>query len=340
MGRKNKSYSKDLHQQAYDRLNAMQAFGESKKEAMANGTAQDKIFSFNTYQTYWKHIKYFLKYIKDFHPECTTLKRAKKYVNEWLQTRVDQGLSAWTIQTEAKALGKLYGIQPDDPDYFQPPKRNRAEIKRSRGDRVRDLHFSKTNNDELIKFCQGTGLRRSELEALRGSDLMTRAQIEQEIVRIEALPEGAEKNQEEKHLGVLRDTRMFDCEYFIHVRNGKGGRERISPIVGKYAGQILERMKNTAGEEKVWQHVNANADIHAYRGDYATAIYKAHARAIEDIPFDRVNKGTGKRFQSEVYVCRKDEAGKRLDKAAMRICSKALGHNRIEVVANNYIRAL
>ena len=51
MGRKNKSYSKDLHQQAYDRLTGMQAFGESKKEAMANGTAQDKIFSFNTYQT-------------------------------------------------------------------------------------------------------------------------------------------------------------------------------------------------------------------------------------------------------------------------------------------------
>lgn len=340
MGRKNKSYSKDLHQQAYDRLTAMQAFGESKKEAMAKGTAQDKIFSFNTYQTYWKHIKYFLKYIKELHPESTTLKNAKKYVNEWLQIRVDQGLSAWTIQTEAKALGKLYGIQPDDPDYFQPPKRNRAEIKRSRGDRVRDLHFSKTNNDELIKFCQGTGLRRSELEALRGHDLMTRAQIEQEIARIEALPEGAEKNQEEKHLGVLRDTRMFDCEYFIHVRNGKGGRERISPIVGKNVGQILERMQNTAGEEKVWQHVNANADIHAYRGDYATAIYKAHARSIEDIPFDRVNRGTGKRFQSEVYVCRKDEAGKRLDKAAMRICSKALGHNRIEVVANNYIRAL
>ena len=77
MGRKNKSYSKDLHQQAYDRLTAMQAFGESKKEAMANGTAQDKIFSFNTYQTYWKHIKYFLKYIKEFYPECTTLKKAK-----------------------------------------------------------------------------------------------------------------------------------------------------------------------------------------------------------------------------------------------------------------------
>ena len=30
----------------------------------------------------------------------------------------------------------------------------------------------------------------------------------------------------------------------------------------------------------------------------------------------------------------------KLDKAAMLICSKALGHNRISVVADNYIRGL
>ena len=121
MGRRNKAYFKDLHQQAYDRLTGMQAFGESKKEAVANGTEKDKIFAFNTYKSYWKHTKYFIKYIKEKHPECTTLKKAKKYANEWLQTRVDQGLSAWTVQLEAKALGKLYGISPDDENYFKPP---------------------------------------------------------------------------------------------------------------------------------------------------------------------------------------------------------------------------
>ena len=149
MGRRNKSYSKDLHQQAYERLKGMQSFGESKKAAMDAGTNRDKIFSANTYKSYWKHIKYFIKYIRENHPECTTLKSAKKYVNEWLQTR-----------------------------------------------------------------------------------------------------------------------------------------------------------------------------------------------AIKEIPYDRVNRGTGRRYQSEVYVCRKDEAGKRLDKAAMLVCSKALGHNRISVVADNYIRGL
>ena len=340
MGRKNKAYFKDLHQQAYDRLTGMQAFGESKKEAVANGTEKDKIFAFNTYKSYWKHTKYFIKYIKEKHPECTTLKSAKKYANEWLQTRVDQGLSAWTVQLEAKALGKLYGISPDDENYFKPPKRNREDIKRSRGVRVRDRHFSKTNNDELIRFCKGTGLRRSELVELRGKDLITREQIEAEISRLESRLPAELTSADTKRLEMLQDARLFPEGYFTHVRNGKGGRERLSPIVGPDAAQIIERLQNTPGEEKVWQHVHQSADIHGYRAEYATAIYKAHAREIQDIPYDRVNRGTGRKYQSEVYTCRKDEAGRKLDKAAMLVCSKALGHNRISVVADNYIRGL
>ena len=298
MGRRNKAYSKDLHQQAYDRLTGMQAFGESKKEAVANGTEKEKIFSFNTYKSYWKHTKYFIKYIKENHPECTTLKSAKKYVNEWLQARVDQGLSAWTVQLEAKAMGKLYGISPDDENYFKPPKRNREDIKRSRGDRVRDKHFSKTNNDELIKFCKGTGLRRAELGELRGKDLVTREQIEAEIAQLESRPAAELTPVDTKRLEMLQDTRLFEGDYFTHIRNGKGGRERMSPIIGPNTEQIVERIKNTPAEEKVWQHIHQSADIHGYRAEYATIIYKAKARAIEEIPYDRVNRGTGRKYQS------------------------------------------
>ena len=340
MGRRNKAYYKDLHQQAYDKLVGMQAFGESKRAAVAAGTDKEKIFSFNTYKSYWKHTKYFIQYIKEHHPECTTLKSARKYVNEWLQARADQGLSAWTVQLEAKAMGKLYGISPDDENYFKPPKRNREDIKRSRGVRVRDKHFSKTNNDELIRFCKGTGLRRRELSELRGKDLVTREQIEAEIARIEGIPEEQRTAALTKRLEMLQDTRLFQEGYFVHVRNGKGGRERLSPIIGKNAEQIIERIRETPAKEKVWQFVHQCADIHSYRADYATAIYKAHARKIEEIPYDKINRGTGRRYQGDVYVCRKDEAGKKLDKAAMLVCSKALGHNRISVVADNYIRGL
>lgn len=346
MGRKNKSYSKDLHQQAYDRLTGMLAFGESKKEAVANGTEKDKIFSHNTYKTYWKHTKYFVKWIQENHPECTTLKSAKKHVNEWLQSRVDQvndkgqHLSAWTIQTEAAALNKLYQIDKADVDRFQPPKRNRHEIKRSRVVTVRDAHFSVTNNDELIRFCKGTGCRRNVLERLEGRDLWTREVMESELAMLSKNENKTKK--EEKHMAALQDAlKTFpDQDMFIHHRKDKNGRYRFAPIIGPDKEQIIARMRNTGYTEKVWLHVNGNADIHGYRAEYATAMYKKYARDIKDIPYDRVNKGTGRRFQGDVYACRKDESGKKLDKKAMLLCSKALGHNRISVVADNYIRGL
>ena len=41
-----------------------------------------------------------------------------------------------------------------------------------------------------------------------------------------------------------------------------------------------------------------------------------------------------------LYICRRDEAKKKLDRAAMIKCSKALGHNRECVVADNYLRGM
>ena len=142
----------------------------------------------------------------------------------------------------------------------------------------------------------------------------------------------AHRRTAQEKTGVMTFSEM-ECED-IDLAGAK------SVPIGKNAGQIIERIADTPAEEKVWQHIHNCADIHGYRAEYATAIYKAHARAIEEIPYDRVNRGTGRRYQSEVYTCRKDEAGKKLDKAAMLICSKALGHNRISVVADNYIRGL
>ncbi len=263
-----------------------------------------------------------------------------------MQTRVDQTdktgkhLSAWTIALEREALGKLYGIKPDDKDFFQVPQRRRVDIIRSRGDAVRDKHFSEKNNDEFVKFCKGTGCRRNVMEKLEGRDLISRADIDREIARLESAR--GRTGAEEKHLGILKDAieQFPDQDFFLHHRKDKGGRERYSPIIGEYKQQIVDRMRASSPDEKVWKHVPGNADIHGYRAKYATAIYKMYARPIEEIPYDRINKGTGKKFQSGVYTCRKDESGKKLDKEAMLKASKALGHNRLEVVANNYIRGL
>ena len=123
----------------------------------------------------------------------------------------------------------------------------------------------------------------------------------------------------------LRGNQLIerDGEYCIET-TGKGGRFRVITICGNVE-LVIGKMKE-AGTEKVWKKIPSNADIHSYRADYATRIYSKYARPIEEIP------------RKERYVCRKDKAGIVYDKNAMLEASKALGHNRISVVGEHYLR--
>lgn len=341
MGRdKSDRYHRSLHQQAYEKLKKMQAFGESRHEAKKDGSDKAKIYSYKTYQTYWQQTCYFLKWVRERHPECRNLKKARKYVNPWLQYLADEGRSAWSIHTACAALCKLYSIDQNDPKRFRPPTRHRADIKRSRGEAVRDRDFSVTNNHELIEFVKATGCRRNVLQKLKGSDLWSAAQIAERIGQLQTTMERTEAEQ--KELNMLEETqKLFGTyDWFLLHRRDKGGKQRIAPIIGTSVGRVVERMQNTLPDERVWMHVPSSMDVHGYRSDYANALYKAHARRIEDIPFDSINRGTGRPYQSQVYICRKDERGKRLDKAAMLLVSKALGHNRLSVASDFYLRNL
>lgn len=345
MGRKqNKRYYKDLHQQAYDKLQSMLAIGESKQEGRRDGSYHGKIYSYATYRAYWKSIKYYIAWLREKHPETRSMKKAQKYVSEWLQERSDQldpegnpRYSAWTLSLDAAALNKYYQVTPDDPERYTPPQRHRYDIKRSRGPAERDKHFSVRNNAELIEFCRGTGARRGALQGLTGDDLWSRARMEATLETFQAAG-----SLETQQIVALQDALASfpDQDYFVFFVRDKGGRSRYAPVIGKNKQQIVDRFRDTPRDGKVWQYVSSNADIHSYRSDYATTLYRSMARDIKDIPYDRINAGTGKWYQSDVYTCRGDEAGKKLDRRAMLLASKALGHNRIDVIANNYLRGL
>lgn len=273
------------------------AIGVSKHEDKKADLTASRIYSWETYRSYMRHANYFAAYCKELH-DCKSLIECRPYVDEWLQSRSE--LSAYTQKLEAAALAKLYGCRTTD--FIKTASRNRRDITRSRAEKVRDKHFSETRNSDLIRFCRATGLRRGELKALTGNKL---AQDE-------------------------------NGNYFIVVDSGsKGGRYREVPIISDVDHVIA--LMSRAGDAKVFPRIHNAADIHSYRADYATAVYKAHARRIEDIPYDRVS-ASGKPYQSDVYVCRSDQKGQRFDKQAMLIASKALGHNRISVVGEHYLR--
>ncbi len=345
MGRKNKKYKKDLKTQIHDRLVQMLRAGEgrSRHNDKHDNNDKDKIYSYNSYHTYWKRCKLFAAYVRNKHPECTTLKSARKYVPEFLQARVEHGgtrgqpLSAYTITLERQALNKLFGITPDDKDFFVAPTRRRVDIKRSR---TETKSFSEYNNLEFVHFCKATGCRRNIVCKLKGADLVSRDALQSEF---EKMNKKSNLNRyESKHYMEIKDAldTFPDQDYFLYHRKDKGGKNRYAPVTGKHKNEVIRRMKSTPSNEKVWLNVPTNAPIHSYRSSYANEIYRLYARPLESIPIDKTNKGIKRKYQSGVYCCRKDMAGVRYDRAAMLKVSKSLGHNRISVCASHYLRNL
>ena len=282
MGHKNKL---SMVAQVKHTLDSKLAIGESKHQAKKAGTAHQHIYSWGTYKSYLNQGCKFAKWAKETY-KCKDLSSARQHVDEYLER--SRALSPYTQKLYASSLAKLYSCSSKDFN-IKTDDRSRADITRSRGERIRDKHFSEKRNQELINFCKSTGLRRSELETLKGNQLIEK-----------------------------------DGSFFIGVK-GKGGRYREAPVINEVK-LVVDRMRE-AGENKVWGKVHNAADIHSYRGYYATSMYKSLARERNEIP------------KEDRYCCRIELSGVWYDKQAMLKVSQALGHNRISVIAGHYLNA-
>lgn len=230
-------------------LRSRLAIGRAKRPDKADGSYRRYIYSWQTYKSYMKQLALFARWCKLQH-NARYLKECRQYVKEYMETRSE--LSVWTQKLDLAALQKLYQVYPEDgqkPFGVELQPRLRQDIKRSRQQAVRDADFSTTNNADLITFCRCTGLRRSELQELKGTDITA---------------DGLQ----------------------LHVtRNTKGGRWRMVPITGTPAEiRLVQQMCLQAGDGRVWSHVPSSADIHSYRADYCQRVYLQHARPIDQIP--------------------------------------------------------
>ena len=117
--------------------------------------------------------------------------------------------------------------------------------------------------------------------------------------------------------------------YQILVKSGKGGKSRLAPIMGtREQIQNVISLCNKAGEEKVFSKIHNGADIHHYRALYCERVYTHHARPISSLQ------------GSERYICRGSQKGTIYDREALRAASRALGHNRVSVVAEHYLYSM
>ena len=320
MGHKNK---KSLKQQVDEELRSMLAIGQSKHADKATGETADKIYSFGTLKAYQQQCIAFAVYCKQVH-KAKNLADCRQFVDEYLKMNIDKNMSPYTIKLQASALAKLFHCTTKD--FIATPSRKRANIKRSRHSVKRDDRYKTGKNDDFIRFCRCTGLRRREVTALKGNAL-----------------------------------REENGKYYIAVR-GKGGRNRVSEIIGsdEDIAFVVSVMKK-AGERKVFEHI-PDIDIHALRAEYAKSVYAKYARPRQEYKNERMilyhNRlvttytdksevqeyynpdGTLKKGFTDVrsaYHCRDDKKHICYDRLALLKCSQALGHNRASVVADHYL---
>lgn len=327
------------------------AIGESRNDAKIGGTDMQSVYSWSTRKTYIKHLRYFVKWvkdndivIKDLGRKPHTLEECKVYAPEWINSMLDRRLSVSTVTMCASALVKLYQCSREELGISDIiPEQHRSEIKRSRGAAVRDRNFNEnlSHNKELADFCRCTGLRRAELGQIRGTDLI---------------------------------QENGTC-YLAVTRNTKGGRHRISEIVGSddEIKRVVELCK-AAGNGKIFPKPNTKADIHRFRAEYAKRVYEKYARKKRDYYHERLivknnivitsyiskdgkadveqfsflytgritKKGVpemikGYRDVPSSFYCRRDLKGVNYDRQALFIASRNLGHNRETVIVEHYL---
>lgn len=331
-----------LKEQVYVKLHGMLLPGRSKHEDKKTGEDSKYIYSYTTFQNYKKHCYDFTDWCRnntkiadDIGHKPRTLDECRAYVGEWINEKIADGLAASSLKKYLSSLAKVYQCKSEDFGTTTPQRR-RARIRRSRNNVESDKYFNTSlpQNADLITVVSCIGSRRRELGLLRGTDL------------------------------VIEDGKA----YISFERGTKGGRERVSEIVGtdKEIQFVIDKFKS-AGDGKVFKTVNTHADIHSFRAKYAGKVYQKYARPFADFKNERLivknnrivaryktrngcrdmssfsylYKSNGKMLDGyrdvpSAYYCRRDMCGKVFDRAAMFEASRALGHNRECIVAENY----
>ena len=281
---------------AVQRLDRLMANGEKRSEAKAqareNGEplfafTDGKIHAFETRNNYQKIIMRFLDWCRDEHGirDMGRLNgRADELASLYLSERIIKGYSAWTLQTERSAL-RIFFENRSLAAEVMLPKRKRENIIRSRLPAKRDKHFQPENWPLLVNFVLACGLRREELRDLRTYDILTKT----------------------------------DGQLVVHVRKGKGGKERKVPVFPGREQAVLAVKEGRPEHALVFDRLPSAMDIHAYRRRFAQELYEhLSGRALPP---------SAGRLRSPDF-----------DEKAAEYVTKCLGHNRIDVIFGHYIR--
>ena len=274
------------------------------KDLSAVNVRVDTIHSYNTYRTYMEHCGHFIDWCLENKGvnKYASLNKIEKYAKEYLAYREEKGLSLYTLKAEKAALGKLY---IKEIDYKFKEARTIDKITRSRQDTERQKHFSEERNKDLVNIAKATGGRREDISKLTPQNFFTDS-----------------KNN-----------------LWVRFEESKGGRDRVAPVLPQYQNSIKEFIQTKERNECLFDKIHNAADIHAYRREYAQELYNLVKDNKEKASQYALIYPTRDRTGYDTYYARGDKkTAFRGLKDNIYIVSQALGHNRLSVTVNHYLK--
>lgn len=265
------------------------------------------IYSHSTFKNYLTVGNRFADYCEQKGINVGSIRKAEPYAVEYMKDMERRGLSAYSIQQASSFFSKLYGYKLD----YTPPQRHYRDVEKGREVSERSKNFDPERHKDLVTVAKATGGRRGDLQRLTTSCF------------------------ERNHQGIITGVRFI---------GSKGGRDRWSPILPKYQKAVTEYVNKLERENKTFAFngINKNANIHAYRREYARELYNEVSNN-PDYKTRLINEYNERGFE---YKGRYDINGDyksndgvlTANRGDLFVVSQALGHNRTDVVANHYLR--
>lgn len=299
-------YAKSLNYQMHERMQKMNRIGESRHEAKRQSIdgKTEGIFSKSTYDNYKQVSVQFVKWLKENHAEIKHIDDVPRSVLiEYLQEREERGLSPHTISRDLAALNKLFGtdITKKEAGLSQ---RSYKEITRSREQKDYNKQYNPKNWQKQIDMARAFGIRR---ESFVTGDYRLR---EGSLYRVDGKLYVAvvEKGGKFRNAEVREDMQKTIEQHFPNIQE----REALYT-----EHEFREAYAKGELGSALFDRYTSKIDNHAFRREYAQEKYKELVNRLKDP---------------------KKDYYKEYDKRAIAEVSKNLGHNRLRVVVEHYLR--
>lgn len=285
-------------------INKIIAIGTSRHEMkkLTGDNSSPFIHSTGTADAYRQTINEFSSWLKNDKNEVWSTKElssiSKEVAYEYLQEREAKGLSAWTVTKDLSAINKVLNLDLNKKEG-NLKQRKLQDITRSRVTKEHDSKYNPANYRDEIEIAKAFGLRRESI--VSGNYAIKKSSL------------------------FIRNNKVY-CSVIE-----KGGRYREAQCLQSYKDNVIQKYnvkeKSSFTKDEFIEHYvsdkddilfnkyTAKIDNHAFRAEYAQALYKELASEQQDLKSDYYG------YDSDI----------------IKEVSKNLGHSRLDVVVKHYL---